>query len=100
MSARIHTQKSARSRWCWIRKRTERGARKERYIEAEQDSAERTRKGEVICKVMRSRRIESAHASRRSDELLEEMRNLVRECGVDRTFDLLIVRRKVYRSDD
>ncbi|PMD24770.1 hypothetical protein NA56DRAFT_699566 [Hyaloscypha hepaticicola] len=28
------------------RKRTERGSRKERYIEAEQDSAERTRKGE------------------------------------------------------
>jgi len=30
------------------RKRTERGSRKERYIEAKQDSAERTRKGEVI----------------------------------------------------
>ncbi len=30
------------------RERTERGSRKERYIDAKQDSAERTRKGEVI----------------------------------------------------
>ena len=39
ISTRIHTKHCAIVVWCW-RKRTECGSRKERYIEAEQDSAE------------------------------------------------------------
>ena len=50
MSARIHTKERAFAVWCWIWKRTERGSHKERYIEAEQDSAEADKewRGEMI----------------------------------------------------
>lgn len=46
MSARIHTKERAVAFVVW--KRTERGSHKERYIVEEQDSAMRTRKGDVI----------------------------------------------------
>lgn len=50
ISARIHTKERAIAIALVIRygKRTEHDSHKERYIVEEQDSAERTRKGEMI----------------------------------------------------